>query len=1169
MVEVDSDGGDQDDQDKNTEDDDRPPPSTEEPGEEDGAFEEPLSPTSSDMPQKDGSFSLQPSSQSVHVESEHPPEISTTLSGAPVSTSQSIDESRISPQPFLARLSTRSRTPGSSDKSPLPGDEWDEQSTSIKRNGEHASSSTWDKFKGAFSRGSTGRSSRSNSLATRERRDHIDSNISRESGASLTSAKNDKSSEGGGLQPQAPPVMQAPSASASILSLSPHGHVATRNGASPIPPATTADFAKYHHDVKLFPFPGIQKLEEQRNRVRAAGQTSHSSPDVSTTVVDEDQPPLSAQSYHNTPVLTPEPSRERKLSHPVSDSRLVAKSNGIPHDVPSPPLLTPSSSQGEYIDVPASPVSLHNGKILKLPMTLPGVKQWLHNKKIFSSSSLNTQASQSTAIGNVGSELVGTEKSKKPSLSDIWRKQGGADVAGDWEEVSSTHNVDGNSSLPFSSSQPSIPAKAIPSSSSSDSNEKVSLNDQTLILHADTEKTPKAKKPALLDSHKSTHPHIDNSSSGLTLSKPLSRSNPPLSTTPDPTSSLSDYPLRSTSQSSSSSSQYSVAPRGSMVFDWIDENLVRGSRSPPFLVSIIDDPPRKSVFTWPVYQVVNQKTVKDRFLFLFNDLLVIAKPKLSPDENLVEFKATPADRRFTVKNVVLLKDVRFTPGRTDPVSRSPQRDQQPFRHTAIKGFVTQFAIDPEGAVRTLMIKHPVLEDSRRLGQLIFQTSELDRARVGEFLAKKTHKPELDGYLNCFGFVGVRIDKALRAFLLSVNVPIQNSSALDTLLDGFAGRWYDANARFVAFDKNMAVRLARALVRLNLWLHGDLAETPGPTGYPKEDFSVRDWTELIRRADPRQPLSLELLEDLYDSIRQEKLCQARCQSTGGPLVQLITIRKPVPLRLTYKSQSDPIILRIPAPDPHLTIHLEGQDLQFDPPVLNFVRSSEASFRIVGNELGLKTMIMCRSGPNALKYTGLPLSNTLIVERAFMRNTFQIAFTDHRDVKRRYMFSVADSVWALHVRTSIEQASSLTPVLGENSKFFKVAEQVAFSVLQRTLIDGPEFARGAPVQNGHTSSPVKSMHGKSNSRYPKHVRSKSRSQLYRHNAGQNEFDLSYDSSSYQEFRDSDLSDVHDEESEEQSGPVWSGEELVNLCQQNSAIPFVLSLLEVRGKEIVNSS
>lgn len=1179
MVEDDSDEDDQDDEDKNAEDDDMPPPSTEELVEEDGAFEEPLSPTSSDAPQKDGSFSPQPSSQSAHAESDRPPEVSTLPSSlSPVSASHSTDGSRISPQPFLARLSIHPRTPAGSDKSPLPGDEWDEQSTFIKRNGEHASPSTWNKLKGAFTRGSTGRRSRSNSFATRERRDNVDSSISRESGASLTSAKNDKASESGGQQLQALPVMQTPSASASILSLSPQAHVVTRGGTSPIPPATTADFAKYQH-AKLFPFPGIQKLEEQRNRVRAAGQASHSSPDVSTTVVDEDQPPLSAQPYFYTPVLTPESSRERKLSHPVSDSRLTAKSNGILHDIPSPSLLTPSNSQGEYIDVAASPASSHNGKISKLPMTLPGVKQWLHNKKLFSSSSSNAQVSQPTTISSVGSEPVGSKNgNKKTSLSDLLRKRGSADVTGDWEEVSSTHVMDSNFSLPSSSPQPSIPAKAVPSSSSSDSNEKVLPNEQLTrspsILHTDTEKTPKAHKITSLDFHKPAYPHIDDSSSLSTLSHLPSRSNPLLSPTPDPTSSLSDYPPRSTSQSSSDSSRYSVALGSSTIFDRIDENLVRGSKGPPFLASIVDEPPRKSVFTWPVYQVVNQKTVKDRFLFLFNDLLVVAKPKLSPDENLVEFKATPADRRFTVKNVVLLKDVRFTPGRTDPISKSPsQRDQLPSRNMAIKGFITQFAIDPEGAVRALMIKHPVLEDSRKLGQLIFQTSELDRARVGEFLAKKTHKPELDAYLNCFGFVGVRMDKALRAFLLSVNVPIQNSSALDTLLDAFAGRWYDANARFIAFDKNTALRLARALVRLNLWLHGDLAEKPGPTGYPKEDFSVRDWIELIRRADPRQPLSPELLEDLYDSIRQEKLCQARCPSTGGPPVQLITIRKPVPLRLTYKSQSDPIILRIPAPDPDLSIHLDGQDLQFDPPVLNFVRSSEASFRIVGNELGLKTMIMCRSGPNALKYTGLPLSNTLVVERAFMRNTFQIAFTDHRDVKRRYMFSVADSVWALHVRTSIEQASSVpssTPVSGENSKFFKVAEQVAFSVLQRTLIDGPEFARSPPVQDGQTS-PVKSMNGKSNLRCTKHVRSKSRSQLYRHNAGQNEFDLSYDSSSYNEFRDSDLSDVNDEGSEEQSGPVWSGEELVNLCQQNSAIPFVLSLLKVGvlGKEADNSS
>ncbi|KAJ3560103.1 hypothetical protein NP233_g11053 [Leucocoprinus birnbaumii] len=1186
MVEDQSDEEDQEVEIRVSEDDDMPPPPSTEPGDEDGAFEEPLSPTSSEAPQKDGSFSPQPSTQSVQIELERSPEIpapssSTPSSGPIISTSQSIiDESRVSPHIFPTRISTRSRTPGGSDRSPLPGDEWEDQSTSAKRNGngDHTSPSTWDKLKGVLSRGPSGRRSRSNSIAARERRD-VDSSISRESGASLTSAKIDKVGEGLGQQqqPQAPQIMQTPSASTSIVSLSPHTHVPPRGGASPIPPATSADYARYQN-AKLFPFPGIHTLEAQR-KIRAGGQASQSSPDVSTAVVDEDQPPPSAHSYHNTPALTPEPQRDRKLSHQASDSRLNIKLNGSPFGLLSSPPITPSTSNQshrDYIDVGTPSISSPNGKTSKLPMTLPGVKQWLQNKKIFSPSpnQLSLQASGSTgsrSIGTKGAESTGTKDgNKKASLSDLLKPKRNSDVTDNWEDLRTPITPDGNTSFP--PSHPSTPAttttlipmKMALSASSSESNEKTLLNEQSTtkpISPPETEKTPKAKKLAHLDPHKPAYPHIDDSPSSLTLSNLPSRSDPLLSTTPDPTSSLSDYPARSTSQSSSDSSRYSIMPQGSLVLDRIDENLVRGSKNPPFLASLIDDPPRKSVFTWPVYQVVNQKTVKDRFLFLFNDLLVVAKPKFSPHENLVEFKARSSDRQFTVKNVVLLKDIRFTPGRTDPAPRSPsQKDQQSGKNTAIKGFVTQFAIDPEGAVKALMVKYPVLEDPRRLGQFIFQTSELDRARVGEFLAKKTHRIELDAYLSCFGFAGVRVDKALRAFLMSVNVPVQNSSALDVLLDAFAGRWYDANTRFVAYDKNMAIRLARALVRLNMLLHGDLAETPGPTGYPIKDFSLRDWIESIRHADPRQLMSPDLLEDLYDSVRQEKICQARSASAGGPPTQLITIRKPVPMRLTYKSQSDPIILRIPAADPHLTIHLDGQDLQFDPPVLTFAKSSEASFRIIGNELGLKTMIMCRSGPNALKYTGLPLSNTLVVERAFMRNTFQIAFTDHREVKRRYMFSVADPVWALHVRTSIEQASSTpnaTPSMNpEASKFLKVAEQVALGVLQRSLIDGPDSVRlnGFSSQNGHATSPVKYTNGKSNGfRYPKHVRSKSRSQLYRHDAGQNELDLSYDSSSYTEFRDSDLSDANDEEVEEQAGPTWSGEDLVG----------------VLGKEAVNAS
>ena len=56
-----------------------------------------------------------------------------------------------------------------------------------------------------------------------------------------------------------------------------------------------------------------------------------------------------------------------------------------------------------------------------------------------------------------------------------------------------------------------------------------------------------------------------------------------------------------------------------------------------------------------------------------------------------------------------------------------------------------------------------------------------------------------------------------------------------------------------------------------------------------------------------------------------------------------LKRPIPPRLTYRLQSEPIIVRIPQADPLLTIHLHGNELIFDPPYIVFTRSAEASFR----------------------------------------------------------------------------------------------------------------------------------------------------------------------------------------------------------------------------------
>jgi hypothetical protein len=609
--------------------------------------------------------------------------------------------------------------------------------------------------------------------------------------------------------------------------------------------------------------------------------------------------------------------------------------------------------------------------------------------------------------------------------------------------------------------------------------------------------------------------------------------------------------------------------------------------------SAIDDPPRKLVLSSPVLQVVNSNTVKDRFLFLFNDILVIAKPIQDQDALMDSSKPDPMARKFVAKSVVLLRDLRFTADREETRTRSNSVSSSP-RHPVMRTFVLQFAKDPDHAISSLFEKTGRRDDPVALGQLLFKTLELDRAQLGDYLSRRTSKLALKAYVDNFGFTGLRVDKALRVFLYSINIPERTGqtytySPLDVLLDTFASRWYEANASIVAYDKDLAFRLVRAVVQLNDVLHGGIAQEPGSTGYPRRNVTSRDFVEAFRRYDGRGLATDELLDNIYDSIRCERLSQARNSALGGPLDINITIKRPPPARLTYRIQSEPIVLRIPQVDPQLTIQLYGQGLMFDPPVLNFAKSSEASFRVTGISLGSKTMIMWRFGPNALLYTGLPQSCSVVVERAFMRNTFNLAFSNHSGVKRRYMFSVDDPLirhqWAVSLKRQIDDvtssASTSSVSLCTSSKFHRAAERTAFKVLQETLI-GPEYS--STSTSAYPSSIDKTLERLTASpRIPKdqrrgaqflssngvrnsHVRSKSRSQVYhKHGPGRMEMDLN-GYSSHDSFDGEE--NVRGESTIEQEprveGRIWSSRDLELHCQQNSSIALVLSYLQIGAPE-----
>ncbi|KAG9316369.1 Sec7 domain-containing protein [Chiua virens] len=585
----------------------------------------------------------------------------------------------------------------------------------------------------------------------------------------------------------------------------------------------------------------------------------------------------------------------------------------------------------------------------------------------------------------------------------------------------------------------------------------------------------------------------------------------------------------------------------------LDEMLGRGSKSPVW-PSAIDDPPRKLLLAAPVLQVVNSDTIQTPFLELT--------------------KPNPSDRKFVVKNVVLLRNLRFSGEREEPQSRNVPRN------ALTQSFVEQFANDADQAIVSLFSGLGQPDDPLALARLLFRTPEIDRAQLGDYLSRRTSRVVLKHYLDVFGFTGVRVDKALRIFLQTINIstrPIQGVSPLDILLDSFASRWYDANGKQIAYDKDLAFRFSRAIVQLNEVLHGGLSQEPGSTRYIGRNVTARDFLDAFRRHDPRGLLSDDTLSDVYESVYREPLSQARCPSSNGPAEITVTFKRALPSRLTYKVQSEPVVIRIPQPDPNFTIELFGHNLAFEPPVLSFSKSSEASFRVTGTLFGPTTMLILRSGANALLYAGLPPSCPISVERAFMRNTFQVAFLNHSNILRRYMFSFADPLvrheWATSLKRLTDASINITSA-GPNAspfqaRFARAVGDIVFRVLQETLIGPEAFTAQRPP--GKLNNVLRRLNSTNHSHHDSQfslssrditgsvdlVRSKSKSKVYHHYGpgkleAENSRMVPYHSRSSSE-EDGDGSDSRRAEER-----LWSGKDLEMFCKQNSSIAQVVELL-----------
>ena len=582
------------------------------------------------------------------------------------------------------------------------------------------------------------------------------------------------------------------------------------------------------------------------------------------------------------------------------------------------------------------------------------------------------------------------------------------------------------------------------------------------------------------------------------------------------------------------------------------------------------EPPRKLIVHSPVLQVVNANTVKDRYLFLFGDILVIAKPLIEESADGLP-KLPGLDTRFSVKSIVELVKLKLVSQQSDPTDDQPNKKKHPLLAT----FVERFAIDPKKSISALIAKAGLSNDPATVANLLFRNPELNRSQLGLYLSGRDQKAVLKAYCERFKLAGIRIEDALRVFVSSVRLPYDYAAA-EHLLGIFAAQWLLHNpGTGMTNDPVFATKLVVAMMELNDALHSGINDETAAAGnlfsFPNHAITVGDFIAAFRLKDPHGSFPDEHLTRIYVAIRKDRLQQAADNSLAAATQEIDAVFVPakLPNRLTYGVMSEGISITLPSTDPHFSIRLVGQDLKFDPPVLTFGRSRTATFRVQPTALGNKTILFIKNGSNGNFYRNIPINKTFAVERAFMSHTFQIAFVNHLGVKRKYLFSMADAQsklkWLEALRFRIEIPGNDADAPRES----QVAAAVALQVLRDSLITPEE---PVPVLTKTTQlHPRSGLHSPPGSRAGLRSagglqRSNSVSKTYSHGAGKAELDLQERRPSNTPYAPSLLSvgasivsnGRRGSRDEEKIGIIRTGHEIVTSSQQNSLLPLVLGLV-----------
>ncbi|KAJ3259131.1 GDP/GTP exchange factor for ARF [Boothiomyces macroporosus] len=163
--------------------------------------------------------------------------------------------------------------------------------------------------------------------------------------------------------------------------------------------------------------------------------------------------------------------------------------------------------------------------------------------------------------------------------------------------------------------------------------------------------------------------------------------------------------------------------------------------------------------------------------------------------------------------------------------------------------------------------------AKAIAQFFFNSHNLNKALIGEYIAKPSNLETLQEFANLYNFEGRRIDEALRYYLEKFRIPGE-AQQIERILDAFSKRYFES----IANDPNREIEtendacvLAFSIIMLNTDQHNPQI---------KRRMTFTDFQRNNRGMNSKKDFSKEYLKSIYDAIHHNEIVLA--EEHGGEL-----------------------------------------------------------------------------------------------------------------------------------------------------------------------------------------------------------------------------------------------------------------------------------------------